>query len=251
MGFNVAYPEDTRLESPEVVDDKKQPQIQDDLDDRILHLVLAEKLKYELNSNEIREIIRKCYRNFMGIFDSPFTKYTNRKQEFWALTQYHTLASASQIYVDPRAINILPQEEGDITKAKIWNYLIPFQLKQINFFQAMNGLSIDLALFGTVVSSQEWDFQRETVYEEKGADKYDADLNNKENPDKGSKVTKTKVKVDKLGYKFIPLLNVFTDATANSLQEAPSVIVSSWVEATQLPELKKKFNWKYSVDGIQ
>lgn len=207
---------------------------------QLVGLVTSEKIKYEMNSAEMRTILRKIYRNFMGIFDEPRTRYTNRLKEFWHLTQYHTLASAGRIYVDPRAITILPRTEEDKTKAKVWGDLIPFQLRQIGFFQKMNDFSIDLSLFGTVVSVQDWNFKR-TSYAEPIT-----------GPDGEDKViTKDKVTDDELSYKVLPILSVYTDMTADNLQVAPSVIIETWHEVSELPALKAKYGWKVNVDDVR
>lgn len=205
---------------------------------KVISLVLTEKDKYERNSSEIREELKKIYRNFLGVFDEPYTRYTKRKKEFFALTQYHTLSSASRIYVDPKALNILPIQEEDIAKAQIWNALLPFQLKQINFYQAMNNLSIDLALFGTVVSEQGWEFSKEFTYEDLAKDGKEA-------------VVTEKVKDDKLTFRMIPLLNCYIDSTAESIQKAPSFIISSWEEVSNLKNLKAKYKWNGDVEGIE
>lgn len=220
----------------------------------LISTVISERDKYERNSMEIRYMLKKAYRNFVGIFDEPYTRYTKRKKDFFALTQNQVLASAANIYVDPRAINILPRGEDDIGKAKIWNALIPFQLKQANFFYLINKFSIDLALFGTFVSMQEWEFEREFIYEEVEKSFWDKAFDSAKKltgAEVKPKTTKVKVKEDKPSIKQIPLLNCYIDVEAESIQKAPSFIITSWVEASQLDNLKKKYRWQANVEGVE
>lgn len=196
-------------------------------------LVLNEKSSYEKNSRDMRTILKRAYRNFLGIFDEPNTRYTKRKKEFWNLTQYHSLTSASRVYVDPRAITILPRVEEDIPKAKVWGDLIPFQLNQMNFFQDMNKFGIELALFGTGISAQDWEFKKEKYI------------------DRDGKAIKTRVQEDRPSYKSVPLLNCYLDMTAETLQDSPSFIVETWHEASELPKLKERYKWKTNVNSIE
>lgn len=202
-------------------------------DEDIVGLVKNERDGYAEASEEQREILRRAYRNFLGIYDEPYTRYTKRKKEFWNATQYAVLTSASRVFVDARAITILPQSEEDATKAIVWGELIPFQMRQIGFFTKMNDFATDLALLGTVVSAQDWEFRKEQYV------------------DKDGKAVKTKITEDRPSYKIIPLLNFYTDTTADNLHESPSNIVESWHEVGELPKLKERYGWKIDLSNVK
>lgn len=199
----------------------------------LVALVRNERDSYQKASADQREILRKSYRNFLGIFDEPFTRYTKRRKEFWNASQYAALTSASRVFVDARAISILPQSESDRSKALIWGELIPFQMRQIGFFAKMNEFATNLAIFGTVVSAQDWEFRKEQYI------------------DKDSKVTKTKISEDRPSFKLLPILNVYIDPTSETIQEAPSVIIESWHEVGELPKLKKRYGWKTDFSDVE
>lgn len=199
----------------------------------LVALVRNERDSYQKASADQREILRKAYRNFLGIFDEPFTRYTKRRKEFWNASQYAALTSASRVFVDARAISILPQSESDRSKALIWGELIPFQMRQIGFFTKMNEFATNLAIFGTVVSAQDWEFRKEQYI------------------DKDSKVTKTKISEDRPSFKLLPILNVYIDPTSETVQEAPSVIIESWHEVGELPKLKKRYGWKTDFSDVK
>lgn len=199
----------------------------------LVALVRNERDSYQKASADQREILRKSYRNFLGIFDEPFTRYTKRRKEFWNASQYAALTSSSRVFVDARAISILPQSESDRSKALIWGELIPFQMRQIGFFAKMNEFATNLAIFGTVVSAQDWEFRKEQYI------------------DKDSKVTKTKISEDRPSFKLLPILNVYIDPTSETIQEAPSVIIESWHEVGELPKLKKRYGWKTDFSDVE
>lgn len=201
-------------------------------DDDLVSLVRDERTDYERNSQDMRELLRKAYRNFMGIFDEPYTRYTKRKKEFWNATQYAALTSASRVFVDARAVTILPQNESDKVKAMVWGELIPFQMRQIGLFAAMNEFSISLAMMGTVVSAQDWEFKKEQYI------------------DKDGKTVKERIQEDHPSYKILPLLSCFLDMTVDSLHDSPSFIVETWYEVAQLPALKERYGWKYDVSNV-
>lgn len=201
-------------------------------EDDIVALVRDERDDYERDSKEQREILRRAYRNFLGIFDEQYTRYTKRKKEFWGATQYAVLTSASRVFVDARAVTILPQAEEDAFKAQVWGELIPFQMRQIGFFTKMSEFSTSLALFGTVVSAQDWEFRKEQYV------------------DKGGKATKTRITEDRPSYKLLPIMNCYIDPTADNLQDAPSFIVETWVEVGDLKKLKERYGWEKNFDEV-
>ncbi len=180
------------------------------------NLVWNEKTQYEEASSEIRELLRKAYKNYFSLYDDPLTKWTKREKIFVPMTKWITNTGAGETYVTPRAFTVLPREEGDIKKARIWQELIRYQLDQTNFEAFMLDFAMEMSLLGTAVTHLGWDAEN-----------------------------------DLPSIKHVPLLNCYIDPTATSIQDAPSFIVK-WLipkaEAMKLSVFKGKLE---DVEGIK
>ncbi len=171
-------------------------------------LLWAEKEKYERSSQVIRDKLLKAYRNYFGVFTKPKTNWTKRKKTFIPMTKWFVNSVAGQVFVGPKAVGVLPVEEQDVKRARVWQELIRFQLERLSFEEKMMDIVQNLSLLGTVVVNISWDLSG---------------------------------KQEIPNFIQIPLLNCYIDPTADSIQSAPSFIVKYLIpkqEAIKVKHLK-------------
>ena len=166
-------------------------------------LLWNEKEEYERASLTIRRMLLDSYRNYYGEFDEPITRWTKRKKIFMPLTKQLTNSVAGNIFVTPKAVSILPREEEDVKKARVWQELIRYQLDQMNLDKEMMDIVQNTALLGTAVLNISW---------ESGND------------------------IPKLEQ--VPLLNIYIDPTADSIQDAASIVVKWLMPKAQAMQFK-------------
>ncbi len=167
------------------------------------NILWNEKEQYERASQPIRQMILDSYRNYYGEFDEPTTRFTKREKIFMPLTKELTNTVASQIYVTPEAVNILPRTEDDVKKARIWHELLQFQLDKMNLDAAMVNMVQNTALLGTSVVNISWEPGDDMPMMEQ-----------------------------------VPLLNVYIDPTADNIQSAPSIVVKWLMPKAQAMRFK-------------
>lgn len=182
----------------------------------IIKLVQAEKKNYEDASQEIRENIKKARKNYACKFDNPKTS-AGRKKTFVPMTRWEVDTIAPKIFVNDKAVTVLPENEEAVRSAFIADKVLKYQIKETRFPTYFRNSVYDLATDGTTVFALFWNFEREIIEPKGFSEKVKKMLG------KGSK-PKTNVLKDSIGFKQIDLLNCYIDPTADSIQDSPSFI---------------------------
>ena len=189
------------------------------------NLIKNEKQNYEDASLEVREQIKKARQNYAGKFDNPNTA-TGRKKMFVPMTRWEVDAITSKIFVNDKAITMLPRNEDSIRSAFIAEKVLKYQISTTRFPMHFKNSMYDLSIDGTTVWANYWAFEREIEEPpKKGMIKKMGDSLKKMVGKKvEEELPKVNVLKDMLGSQQIDVLNCFIDPTADSIQEAPSFI---------------------------
>lgn len=191
-----------------------------------INLVKNEKQNYEDASQDVRELIKKARQNYAGKFDNTYTS-TGRKKMFVPMTRWEVDAITSKIFVNDKAVTVVPRNEESLRSAFIAEKVLKYQIGTTRFPMYFKNSMYDLAIDGTTVWASYWDFEREVEeLPKKGMIKKMSDgvkkLVGKEVEEELPKINVLK---DKLCFKQIDVLNCFIDPTADSIQDAPSFII--------------------------
>lgn len=183
----------------------------------IIGFVQAEKQKYEDASQDIRELIKKSRQYYMSKFEKD-TDSSGMEKTFVPMTRWEVDTMASKIFVNDKAVTVLPENEKAVKAAFIAEKTLKYQVNEVRFPTYFRNSLFDLGRDGTTVWAIYWDFKREIV-EEKGIKASIKKLI--------GKAPKPKVNVlkDRIGMKQVDLLNCYIDPTADSIQDAPSFAV--------------------------
>lgn len=199
-------------------------------------IVAKEKTSFEEASREMRETLRKVFRNYTSQFDQKKTKYTKREKVFIPLTELSVNHISNKTQVEVDAITLTPTTESSMGQTKVMEPWLKAKLNSINFPELMDDITHYKDLFGTVVTVQDWEYEKEIAYSE--VSKKDLDLADEGESKTASKVTKTeKVKKDCFRVKIFPLLDIYVDPTAESLQDKAKPVILRTVNT--LEDVKK------------
>lgn len=213
-----------------------------DYSNDIINLVKNEKQNYQDASQDIREEIKKARQNYSCKFDNPYTTQ-GRLKMFVPLTRWEVDATTSKVFVNDKALTIIPRNEESVNSALIAEKVLKYQIGTTRFPMYFKNSMYDLNIDGTTVWASYWDFEREVEeLPKKGFVKKMVDgvkkMVGKEVEDDMPKVN---VLRDKLCFKQIDILNCFIDPTADSIQDAPSFIIRN---VMPLDEAKKNKLYK-------
>lgn len=190
-----------------------------------INLVKNEKQNYEDASQDVRERIKKARQNYAGKFDNPFTA-TGRRKMFIPMTSWEVDAVTSKIFVNDKALTVLPRNEDSVRSAFIAEKVLKYQVGTTNFPMYFKNSTYDLAIDGTTVWSSYWDFEREVDTPKKSFVKKVTDgMKKLVGKDVEEELPNVNILKDKLCFKQIDVLNCFIDPTVDSIQDAPSFII--------------------------
>jgi hypothetical protein len=208
----------------------------------IIALVKNEKQNYEDASQDIRSAIKKARKYYDGKFDSD-TDESGAKKYFVPMTRWECDILTSKIYVNDKAITVLPENEKSLKSSFIADKVLKYQINQTRFPTTFRNSMYDLSRDGTTVWALYWDFEREVVKPKGLSEKVKSLM---------GKGTKPKVNVlrDSIGFNQIDVLNTYIDPTADSIQQAPSFIYKN---VTTLDNVKrnKLYNNTEKVKGFK
>lgn len=132
---------------------------------------------------KMRDLIRTCRKNYWGIFDSPYDPITGREKIWIPLSEVMTEASIKSYDLDTKDVNFRAKNPNGYAVAEIVRPLVREYLDKTYFGMDLDELERDIGIDGTAVWKT-W-----------------------ERDDKPCRVK-------------VPLLNVYIDPTAESIQKA-------------------------------
>lgn len=200
-------------------------------------LMESEKQGYEDSSYNIRETLKRSYKNYLGIFDAPFDAATGRKKIFTPLTHNICDSISKPLTIGPEAIKVKPITEESRGRAKVVDMILPYFFNEMGLKPLTKKFSQYLALFGTQVTVQDWYYEEVEI-----SDNDDPTTTvllsegfvRKEKAGEG----KTRiVKTDKPRIRLVNLLDLWVPFTAESLAWAcknASVILRSCETVDQI-----------------
>lgn len=210
------------------------------------NMVLNEKILYEQSSLEIRTTIKKCRKNYAGKFENPYT-VSGRKKIFIPMTRWEVDTIVPKIFVNDKALTVLPQNEASMRSAPIAEQVLKYQVKQTRFPTYFRNSMYDLGIDGTTVFANYWDFQR-TLRPEYSNQSFKDKLKSYFSKQSDKFKPKTdKIIKDKLGFFQVDILDCFTEPIANSIQDAPSFII----RRAQLVENLKRVKYYKNTNEIK
>lgn len=166
---------------------------------------ITEKIAFNM-----RPLIRKCIKNYYGIFDKPEDNQGNEK--IWVhLTQEFVDSMRKNIDLDTKDVNFRAKHDSAIPKTKIVRSAFKNYLDSTYFGEDLDDLITETCITGTGV----W----ETIEE------YDKELGRK---------TAKRIRV--------PLLNVYIDPTSRSIQEAYRFTVRHLLTESEVKGMKGWIN---------
>lgn len=197
-------------------------------------LVGAEMQAYENSMRLHKETIKRCYKNYVGIFDQPSDPYTKRRKIFTALTHNIVDSIAKPVKVSARSIKILPVTDESRGKAKILNMVLPYFFQQMDFDTMMSNLIHRVTWFGHQITVQDWLYEeKEIPKDDEATTKQLLGFADKEKAETGT----MKVISDRPRIRLVNVMDVFCPATAESLPWAvkrASVILRSVLPLTDI-----------------
>ncbi len=191
-----------------------------------IRLVVNEKQNYETASKPIRDDIKKARQNYACQFENNTTS-TGRVKTFIPMTRWEVDTIVPKIFVNDKALTVVPETELSVHSAFIADKVIKHQMKEARFPTYFRNSMYDLGIDGTAVFALYWNFEKETVETEDPSVIKKTIDNIRSFFGKGKKVgsdTKVNILKDSIGFKQIDILNCFIDPTADSIQDSPSFI---------------------------
>lgn len=195
----------------------KEQKIEVDIEKEAISILKNEKTTWETESCfitdkvsfEMRNVIRKCRKNYWGVFDDPKDKSTNRDKIWIHLTQEFVDNFCPTRDLDAKDINVRAKHGDAVRKTKVVRQVTKDYLDYTYFGEDLDTLITELGIDGTAV------WQIEEVY-------------NKELKKKYPKRTR------------VDILNVYIDPTADSIQSAYRFTVRNLMFED---EVKKMEGW--------
>ena len=166
----------------------------------------------------MRNVIRKCRKNFWGVFDEAQDPNTKRDKIWVHLTQEFVDAYRKNVDLDTKDINFKAKHPSASGKTKVVRQVTKNYLDDTYFGEDLDRLITDLGIDGTVV------WQTTEVYDKKF----------KKNIPKRPRVD---------------LLNVYIDPTSESIQEAYRFTVRNLMTADEVKKMKEWINTE-DVEGV-
>lgn len=192
-------------------------------------LVESEKQKYEDASFNIRETLKRAYKNYLGIFDQPYDQNTGRKKIFTPLTHNIVDSISKPVSIEPEAIKIKPITEESRGNARVIDMVMPYFYTEMGLRELYKKFTLYLALFGTQVTVKDWYYEEVEVSDE--ADPTVQVLLTEGFARKEKTKDKTRiVKTDRPRIRLVNVLDLYVPFTAESLAWAcknASVILRS------------------------
>lgn len=178
-------------------------------------LVQREKMAYEDANRALKETIRRCYKNYVGVFDQPNDPYTGRPKIFTLLTHNIVDSVAKPVSVSAKSIKIKPITNESRGKAKILNMILPYFFQQMGFDQMMKQFVHRVTWFGGWITVQDWLYEEhEEASNNDATTKIELGMPEQEAAKTGTK----KVKNDRPRIRMVNILDVFCPATGESLE---------------------------------
>lgn len=163
----------------------------------------------------MRNVIRQCRKNYWGVFDETVDPTTGRKKIWVPLTESLVEAVVKNIDLDTKDVNFRAKKQESIGLTAVIRAAVKNELEKINFGEELDKAERQLAIDGTIV----W---------------YTSDEN------------------DKAKVRQVDLLNFYIDPTANSIQEAESVIERIIVPLSEFKKLAKANKWvNQDIEGMK
>ena len=192
-------------------------------------LVQSEKTTYEDGSKAIKDTLKRCVKNYLGIFDEPYDPYTNRKKIFTPLTHTIVDSVSKPVKIESRSIRILPMTDESRGAAKLLNMVLPYFFQQMDFDTMMKLFVHRVGWLGHQVTIQDWLYEEgETAKSNEPTTTQKKGYALHEKQDNSTKDVKT----DRPRIRLVDVMDIFTSATAESLPWAvknASVILRSVV----------------------
>lgn len=216
-----------------------------DFSSEIISLVREEKQKFERSSQDIRRVIKQSRQNYQNMYKQPVTR-NGRRKKFVPLTRWECDTITSKVFVNDKAITVLPRTEGDVFASLIAEQTLKHQMNRQRFPSVFRNSFYDLSRDGTTVWAAYWDFKAEIDKPEE-TKKFRDKIKKLFKKNKNTRPPKLNVLRDTIGFSQVDLLNVYIDPTADSIQDAQSIIVRN-----TMPLSRTKMNklWE-NTDQIQ
>lgn len=210
-----------------------------DYEKQAINLVQSEKQNYEDASREIRQLIKKARKNYACKFDVTHTE-SGREKTFIPLTRSEVDTVVPKIFVNDKAVSVVPRNEQSLRPSFIANSVLKYQIRETNFPTYFKNSTYDLGIDGTTVWALGWDFEKETITSEelKGIKNKIKALFSKTTPEQ----SQTNILVDQIAFKQIDLLNVYIDPTADSVQDPNTSVI--FRNVTDLDKVKNSKLYK-------
>lgn len=197
----------------------KEQKLEVDIEKEAISILKNEKTTWETESCfitdkvsfEMRNVIRKCRKNYWGVFDEPKDKSTGRDKIWTHLTQEFVDSFCPTRDLDAKDINVRAKHGKAIRKTKVVRQVTKDYLDYTYFGEDLDTLITDLGIDGTAV------WQIEEVY----------------NPELKKKYPK-RTRVD--------LLNVYIDPTSDSIQSAYRFTVRNLMFEDDVKKMKGWIN---------
>lgn len=175
-------------------------------------------------SYQMREVIKKCRKNYWGVFEIPFDEATGREKIWYPLTETMVENTVKNIDIDSKDINLKAKMPYSTQSANVSRYILRDKLKKLGLGELLDEIERSLCVDGTVV------------------------LKSWKGKDRDGKAT--------LQARVVDLLNFYIDPQAYSIQEAPAVIervVLTIDEFNALPDLinKDKVGGSIQVNNVR
>lgn len=164
----------------------------------------------------MKNIIRKCRKNYYGIFDRNLDPVTGEEKYWVPLTESSVSNFVKAIDFDQKDVAVRPRKDDSVGAARVFRPIMDFWLNQIHFGELLDTIEQLFARDGTAVVKS-W-----MCY----------------NPKFGRKVIRSEV---------VDLLNFFIDPTAKSIQDASWVIERS---VMTIDEFKRHDEWENTKEVV-
>lgn len=164
---------------------------------------VTEKINYQM-----KDIIQKARKNYLGKFDEPNDEVTGKKKIFIPLTEDMTETIVKNIDLDPADINIRATNPNGFSAATILRYLVSHFMRRNYFGELLNEMLRLFCIDGTIII--------------KTLKNYDKELK--------SQVIKTRI---------VDSTNFFIDPQEDNIQTAGAVIERNVLKLSET----KKYSW--------
>lgn len=119
-------------------------------------MVQAEKIYYIDSNKQIKNTIKRVYKNYLGVFDEPVDPYTGRRKIFTPLTHDTVDLVAKGVKFSSKSVKILPLTDQSRAKAKLVNMILPYMFQLIRFDDILERIKQRVPWLGTQDVIVDW-----------------------------------------------------------------------------------------------